>query len=154
MDADRPPEFTGGDTTARRRSSRATDGLEFIKKYNALRRTGLVFGLVADILLTIVLGFVGCLSQPDFKDVFVYMALPILALFGSLLAAWRWDLAGGMAILAEGLYILVMMLAVYTPGWSPGLTTYALVFFCLPLFVSGSLFISAWFISQKSSRAL
>ncbi|MFC2012130.1 hypothetical protein ACFLVU_03255 [Chloroflexota bacterium] len=118
--------------------------LERIGKYGKLRIAGLVLGLIADILITCLFGFVGCVSLPDYSALILFIVVPVPLLFGSLAAAWNWPLPGGIAIILEGLYILAIWLAVFTPTWSPGLTIYVLVFFCLPLFASGTLFICAW----------
>ena len=104
-----------------------------------LRRAGFIVGIITACLLVLSLIFlIRAFHQGgDLPDFLIYVAIPGVFLFGSLIVALKWTLIGGIIVISEGLFLTVLT-------WKTRLVLFGL----LPL-VSGILFILSWRVGHK-----
>jgi len=103
-----------------------------------LRRAGFIVGIIAACLLVLFLIFsINGMLHGDLFNILIYIAIPGVLLFGSLVIALRWTLIGGIIVISEGLLLTVLTLKTQ------------LVLFGLLLLASGYLSILSWRVGHK-----
>ena len=69
----------------------------------------------------------------------VHAAVPGLIFLATALLAWRWPVAGGIALVAEGVAVLIAYPLVFGPRFPLATVAFVLVTMALPPFIAGTM---------------
>jgi hypothetical protein len=134
-------------TDVRRTTDRATKWMRQIAR---------ALALICAILPTLVVGAI--LFDPiypmnipprtwDDLLTLLFVALVLLLVWGGAAIPWRWERAGGVVLLLEGLLVFIWRLVMYR-RYPEAMVFAAIV--ALPPVVAGSLFLASWWRSGRS----